>query len=348
MWKRPKEELPENPQKILLLMCNWLGDTFWALQIFPYIRNKYPSAEIYIGIKSFSAPLVNSLANTKNIIFLDGIISDRTRETISLKHFLKNLKNVRRKKFDIVVDLTCNYFSALFTRFSSAKYSYGGNLDDLSYLYSNFISEESFKGKHLSERAFIILGLSVPKYLIPPLHFKTKFQLYTENHIPLDKSVAVFHVRTGWHNKDIPVKYIDKIVKHLQTLDTYIILIGSSKDRLILNNFSKKIHGVNIFIKSLEDAIDLVQYVDLYIGGDTGLTHIAAAGNTNVLALFCPSNPEYSYPKGKNVTLFQPECPIALKTTTEQCIYSLSDQCPRKEWMNFNLEKLLNSISNIK
>ena len=41
-----RKPLPDSPKRILLLMCHWIGDTFWAMQIIPALRKRYPDAEI--------------------------------------------------------------------------------------------------------------------------------------------------------------------------------------------------------------------------------------------------------------------------------------------------------------
>ena len=55
----------------------------------------------------------------------------------------------------------------------------------------------------------------------------------------------------------------------------------------------------------------------LYIGNDSGITHLAAAVGTPVLALFGPSDPEVWAPRGRNVRVARwrptPPCPVALQ-----------------------------------
>ncbi len=55
---------------------------------------------------------------------------------------------------------------------------------------------------------------------------------------------------------------------------------------------------------SISDLYDLACWLGrarLYIGNDSGITHLAAAAGTPVLALFGPTNPEVWAPRGPNV-----------------------------------------------
>jgi heptosyltransferase III len=51
----------------------------------------------------------------------------------------------------------------------------------------------------------------------------------------------------------------------------------------------------------------------LYVGNDSGITHLAAAVGTPVLALFGPTNPEVWAPRGPNVRVarWRPDVPVA-------------------------------------
>ncbi len=60
---------------------------------------------------------------------------------------------------------------------------------------------------------------------------------------------------------------------------------------------------------------------ELYIGNDSGITHLAAATGCNILALFGPSDPTIWSPRGLNVKILQkpsicPPCHLTINSTT--------------------------------
>lgn len=58
----------------------------------------------------------------------------------------------------------------------------------------------------------------------------------------------------------------------------------------------------------LERVARLLARAQVYLGGDSGLTHLAAAAGTRlVLALFGPTNPQVWAPLGENVTVLTPQ-----------------------------------------
>ena len=54
---------------------------------------------------------------------------------------------------------------------------------------------------------------------------------------------------------------------------------------------------------SLEDVADQLRHCRVFIGNDSGITHLAAAVATPVLAIFGPTDPEVWAPRGAHVRI---------------------------------------------
>ncbi|MFH0963930.1 MAG: glycosyltransferase family 9 protein [Planctomycetota bacterium] len=65
-------------------------------------------------------------------------------------------------------------------------------------------------------------------------------------------------------------------------------------------------NGLALFVeRPLVEVAALIREVDLFIGCDSGLSHLAAALGTPLLALFGPTDPAIWGPRGKNVRILQ-------------------------------------------
>jgi ADP-heptose:LPS heptosyltransferase len=74
--------------------------------------------------------------------------------------------------------------------------------------------------------------------------------------------------------------------------------------------------------------LDLARWIRgarLYIGNDSGITHLAAATGVPTLALFGPTAPEMWAPRGKNVTVLRHESIAELETEAVLC--ALAEVC---------------------
>ncbi len=68
-----------------------------------------------------------------------------------------------------------------------------------------------------------------------------------------------------------------------------------------------------------DNLLDLAQWIcgaRLYIGNDSGITHLAAATGVPTLALFGPTAPEVWAPRGENVTVLKHDPIVELKIET--------------------------------
>jgi len=79
---------------------------------------------------------------------------------------------------------------------------------------------------------------------------------------------------------------------------------------------------------SIEDFAALISEVDLYLGGDTGPTHIASAIGTPVVAVFGPKDPAIYRPYGSNSVVVRADVPCSPCTKRKcddlKCILSVS------------------------
>ena len=68
-----------------------------------------------------------------------------------------------------------------------------------------------------------------------------------------------------------------------------------------------------------------------YLGNDSGITHIAAAVGTPMLAIFGPTDPDVWGPRGENVTIIRGRAPCSpcsrekrLECENRQCVLSVN------------------------
>ncbi len=93
--------------------------------------------------------------------------------------------------------------------------------------------------------------------------------------------------------------------------DARIVLVGAESEKALVTAVSgmMSISPVDLSGQlTLGELGALCEVADLYVGNDTGPTHVAAAVGCPTLAIFGPSNPAYSKPygtKGKVAVLWQ-------------------------------------------
>ncbi|MBP8002117.1 MAG: glycosyltransferase family 9 protein [Chloroflexi bacterium] len=117
--------------------------------------------------------------------------------------------------------------------------------------------------------------------------------------------------RQGMVEKRWPVERFVLLGNHLvRRYNARILVVGAAADadlaRTLTGLMSAK--AVNLAGQlTLGELGALGEVADLYVGNDTGPTHVAAAVGCPTMALFGPSDPALSAPRGRQVTVLAPQ-----------------------------------------
>lgn len=120
--------------------------------------------------------------------------------------------------------------------------------------------------------------------------------------------------RHSFVEKRWPVERFVLLGNHLtRKYNARVLVVGAAEDsdlaRTVAGLMPSK--AVNLAGKlTLGELGALGEVADLYVGNDTGPTHVAAAVGCPTLALFGPSDPALSAPRGRHVTVLAPAEPV--------------------------------------
>ncbi len=298
-----KKSMPEQPVRIGLIACHWLGDTFWASQTIPYLKQRFPGAEIHVFLRRDFTDLFYNMIVPENMHLVPEVISDRKRETFSWSKLITAARQYRPLNFDLVIDLTGNRYSALFTRLLKPGYSIGFEGDELGALYSMRVAADSHKRQRLLKVIQEIGGIAAPAELPQspgtPLSFEDVCALHA---LPLDAPIVLLAPKAGWAEKEWGIDNFADLASALSTEGFQIIVLGMAADeaecRRIIDRAGAG-HAV-FFAGTLKEVFALMQRSVIFIGGDSGLGHIAASFERCLtVMIFKATNPAELVPLGR-------------------------------------------------
>lgn len=233
------------------------------------------------------------------------ILFDRQRWWKSFGSFVKQ---IRQRKFDLVLDLQRHLKSGVISRLSGAPYRLGFHRTDAkecNWLFNNrFIAPGGNNISKLEHYLKFAEFLGVPK---GPLRWD--FALTELERSSVDKFLlginapfAVLFVGTRWQSKNW---FADQIAACADVLRREyrlaIVLLGGANDRQLAEQSSLIANAdvVNLAGRtSLREAIGIIARAKLAVGPDTGLMHIAAALNIPVISLWGATDPARTGPWG--------------------------------------------------
>ena len=235
--------------------------------------------------------------------------------------------DMRKRNFDLIVDLRGSFASLLFAILSKSKY----RLDRGSYLLKKKLCRQKIdpallkgtlavkqKGdqytlKHESEIALDILSKAGMDISIK----KATLEDAEPNHIQSNSGLGVFihpggpMLQKRWSAEN----YIDLINQILQKYRSQIFIIGGKDESELVESIASAVNDERVI--DLSGKLSLVELVatlkkaDLFVGNDSGPMHIASACNIGVIGLYGPTDPERLGPYGDNCLALrmEDECP---------------------------------------
>jgi heptosyltransferase III len=288
------------PRNILAIKLRYLGDVLLATPTLHALKTAYPQARVSMLVNQGTEDILLGNPDVDEIIALDrGSIFQQCRF----------VWEIRRRRFDMVVDLTDGDRAAFLTWTSGAPVRIGFNAEQrwTGRCYTTVVSGEA--GAHRIERdlaALAPLRLAaqhrVPRLWLTPEDDAKAEQLARALGIPMDRPWAVIQPGARYWFKAWPVERFAELADRLNERFACQVLVGGSpQERPLTQSIVEQAKSRLLSIAGRSDVRTLAALLKrsaLFVGNDTGAMHIAAAMGTPVVALFGPSNPREWGPRG--------------------------------------------------
>jgi lipopolysaccharide heptosyltransferase I len=325
-----------NVEKILIVRLSAIGDVIHSLPTAYALRQKYPNAQIDWLVEEQSYPLIKINPYLDNVI----ILPRKRWKKLMKKDFIKGVKsffsffkNLRAENYDVALDLQGLFKSAISSFFVNPDLRMGpADGRELSTLFYQAKIDTPKNEVHRIKKYLHFAGaldveMNVINYglkLTPVIKSRVS-RLFEENKITSDKKIIIINPFTNWESKNWFLERYFNLANELIKSGYYIIFTGSRDDKEAIDSFValNEERFSNLAGKTdLQELAELYNRADLYIGGDTGPTHLAAAVGIPVVALMGPTNPETNGPYGERHTVIQ--------DNSLECIRCWDRHCSRK------------------
>lgn len=277
-------------KKYLIIQTAFLGDVVLATALAESIHAADENAKISMLVRDGNEHLL------KNHPFLDKVIVWRKKEG-KLKNLLNVIGEVRRNRFDTVINLQRFFSSGLITALSGATVKTGFRKNPLSFFFTHSASHVIGDGRYETERNLSLLqkvlkvNLSKPA-LYPSVADDSKAASYKVHNYVTMAPASV------WFTKQLPhhkwVELCNRIPAGYR-----IYLIGAPSDQALCERI--KSDSANPDISNLAGNFSLLQTASVMkdakmnFVNDSGPLHIASAMNAPVTAFFCSTIPAFGF-----------------------------------------------------
>jgi heptosyltransferase-1 len=325
-------------QRILITRLSSMGDVIHALPAAALLRQTLPGASLgwvieerwiellcalptpRSGPRSPQRPLVDAIHAVNLKQWRSSLFSSHTWERIAA-----GLSDLRGRRYDAVIDLQGAVRSAILAHWSGAPVIYGStqpreNVASMWYTHK-IVTHCRHVVEQYSELARAFDGQAVrpiPDAVLPcdPLAEETVDKSLRQAGIT---DFAILNPGAGWGAKQWPADRYGDVAKALAVQGiSSIINFGPGEESLAQIAVSGSGDSARAMSFSVGELIALTRRARLFIGGDTGPLHLAAALHVPVVALFGPTDPTRNGPfRTKSIVLRRPFSPTTLKRRTE-------------------------------
>ncbi|GHR66289.1 lipopolysaccharide heptosyltransferase I [Helicobacter pylori] len=273
--------------KIAIVRLSALGDIIVSAVFLAVIKERFTDAQIeWFVDERFSAILEHSPYIDK----LHPIALKSTLTTFNPLKIFKLFKSLRAYEYDIIIDMQGLVKSALITQMLKAPKKVGFDCTSAREGLSAFFYSQKVSiayNEPVLKRNFTLLShaLNLPKKEISEsLSSRSKVFSYQDSpkidalNLNKNKPKILFVLETSKINKTYPIEHFKELALALENFQICLLWHASEDKATALYHALKNQRDVLLLPKlTLNEVKALLFKMDLIIGGDTGITHLAWA-----------------------------------------------------------------------
>lgn len=294
----------------LVIRLSSIGDIVHTLPAVAALAETFAGAGIDWAIEPRYAPLLEGNPFVRRVLSFDTLgWRRRLASAVTLEEAARSVLALRERPFDAAIDFQGLLKSALLARLSHARERVG---------FSEYGLREPLAAVFYTERVAIREGMHVVEEslaLVERLGAKRPSREHWQFPLPRrsedDEFVArelarlgaeafmIINPGGGWMAKRwAPENYAELIQRLERDLPWKILVTGSpEEDPMIEEILARAVPSRAILFRStLTQFIALARRAKLFVGGDTGPLHLAAAVGTPIVAIYGPTDPARNGP----------------------------------------------------
>jgi lipopolysaccharide heptosyltransferase II len=274
---------------ILVIQTAFIGDVVLATPVIEKLHRHYPYAKIDFLLRKGNEALFTGHPFLNRVIVWDKKNNKNT-------NLIRIIKEARKTKYDIVVNLHRFASSGLVVLFSGAKEKIGFDKNPLSFCYTKKIKHVIGNGKHEVQRNLELIASLAGNELVKPRLYPLAADFESVKNYKTKPYICIAP-SSVWFTKQFPahkwVEFLDKVTAY------NVYLLGAPSDidlcdQIVSASTNKNIVNLAGKLTFLQSAALMKDAVMNY-SNDSAPMHIASSVNAPVTAVFCSTIPAFGF-----------------------------------------------------
>jgi heptosyltransferase I len=289
------------PRRILLIKLGSIGDVVHTLPALTDLKASFPEAEVDWLVETKSRSILEGNRQIHEVIEADTQRWRQRRDIASLREIWRVVSKLRARKYDLAFDFQGLWKSAAFGYFSGARQLIGFDRRALkepgSELFYDTKIQPRPEATHVVDLYKELLhGVGVvSRPHVFDLHVGVEDERYIAEQLALRSldDFVILNPGGGWETKTWPPEnYALLHGKLTETGLKSVVTWGPGEEALaqwVCDACPEPRPAT--FPTTIPQLTALLRRAKLFIGGDTGPLHIAAACRTPIVGIFGPTDP---------------------------------------------------------
>jgi len=276
--------------KILVIQTSFIGDVILVTPVLEKLHSYFPDSEIDLLLRKGNETLFSGHPYLHKLIIWD-------KSSSKMMNLMKIVSEVRRTKYDMVINLHRFASSGLITWLSGSPKKIGFDKNPFSFCYSIKVKHEIGNGKHEVERNIELISSftdnkrTLPKLYPQPSDYKRVREYSGAPYVCIAPSSV-------WFTKQLAEqKWVELLNKLKGKYKIYLLGSGSDVEmceRIINASENKDIVSLAGKLSFLQSAALMQGAVMNYVN-DSAPMHLASSVNTPTIAVFCSTIPAFGF-----------------------------------------------------
>lgn len=309
-----------NGARVLAIRLRSIGDALLMTPSLHAIKRQYPDSSLSVLVEPSAAGIFQGNPDIDAVIVVAGKRQCQGSSLSRRYRYLKSIIQIYNQRFTAVFDFHGGPRSGILTWLSNAAVRVGHRDYQNSWAYTHKVGTDTKRDSiHSVERQLsLVTGVGIPpaeKNLVLNVSQAARQFLTRRQPDLLQASTPIiaFHLWSHTQKKTWPASETAKVANSfIATHNARILLLGSPNEQSQIDSVAALLtRQPTIFCGDefgLQELAAVLEKVKLYIGNDSGPTHMAAALRLPIVVLFGGSNPAVWHPwTDRYILLHQPQ-----------------------------------------
>ena len=285
---------------VLVIKLSSIGDIVHAMPAIAAFRHAVPDASISWAVESSSAEILRGSPLIDRLIEVDTRSVRKASFDVAVSKLKDSMRRLRATHFDVAIDMQGLLKSAAIAKIAGADLTYGFDRAALREPAARFLMHRRVSippRTHIIEKNMLIAeaaaGVQLDRSVL-------EFPIATEevHRAEADRTssdaggdIAILNPAGGWVTKLWPAENFgilaDLIEERLGL--RAVLTIGPGEDELAERAVAASVRKPAVVRTGLKTFYELCRRARVYVGGDTGPTHLAVAAGTPLVGIFGPT-----------------------------------------------------------